>query len=62
MMVDDNEKRPTVSNEPFKVVANTTDVAEQNISNIPVKHKRIMRGDKFLMQLVIDNAAPKPEE
>ena len=51
-MSDDNEKRPIVSNEPSEVVANTTDVAELNISNSKLERKRFMRGDKFLMEEV----------
>ena len=49
---DDNEKRLTVANEPSEVVANTTDVAELNISNSKLERKRFMRGDKFLMEEV----------
>ena len=49
---DDNEKRPTVSNDPSEVVANTTDVAELNISNSKLERKGFMRGDKFLMEEV----------
>lgn len=44
------EKRPKDNQGPFLVVANTTGVAEQSITNELCEHKRIMRGDKLLME------------
>ena len=49
---DEKEKRPLENQEPFVVVADTTSVAEQSIANEPCTNKRIMRGDKLLMELV----------